>query len=154
MALLDDILSELSSLSLAELQKEWRRRWKTKPPALCTSLLARAIGYRLQEQRYGGLPSAITREIAQMTGRLQRQGKVTIMPSVTLKPGTRLAREWKGRTHHVLVMKAGFQFEGRRFGSLSEIAQSITGTHWSGPRFFGLQARPAPFVIVKANRHG
>jgi len=54
------------------------------------------------------------------------------------RPGTRLVREWQGRVHEVVVLDEGFLWSGKRHGSLSEIARAITGTRWSGPRFFGL----------------
>jgi hypothetical protein len=39
-----------------------------------------------------------------------------------------------------VVLEKGFAWEGRTFSSLSEIALSITGTKWNGPRFFGLRS--------------
>jgi Protein of unknown function (DUF2924) len=56
-----------------------------------------------------------------------------------LKAGTRLIREWRGVTHAVLVQADGFEWNGRRYRSLTIIAHNITGAHWSGPRFFGLR---------------
>ena len=55
-----------------------------------------------------------------------------------MKPGTRLVREWNGRTYHVEVVADGFVWNGRTHRSLSAIAREITGAQWSGPRFFGL----------------
>jgi hypothetical protein len=55
-------------------------------------------------------------------------------------PGARLIREWHGRTHIVTITDAGFDYAGDSYRSLTEIAKTITGTHWSGPRFFGLGA--------------
>jgi len=60
-------------------------------------------------------------------------------PSLRLKPGATLLRDWQGQTHTVLVRDGGFDYQGRRNTSLTQIARIITGTHWSGPRFFGLQ---------------
>jgi hypothetical protein len=54
------------------------------------------------------------------------------------RPGTRLVREWNGRSHFVDVSEDGFVFDGKTYRSLSAIAKRITGAHWSGPRFFGL----------------
>jgi hypothetical protein len=59
--------------------------------------------------------------------------------SVVLSPGTRLVREWQGQTHHVTVVDAGFEYDGKVWRSLSGIARSITGTPWSGPVFFGVR---------------
>src|SRR5438876_11510113 len=56
-----------------------------------------------------------------------------------LKSGTRLMREWQGRTYEVVVLDDGFSWQGTRCNSLSAIARKITGTAWSGPLFFGLK---------------
>ncbi len=66
-------------------------------------------------------------------------------PAIRMKPGMRLVREWRGETHDVLVLEDGFEWNGQRRRSLSAIAREITGTQWSGPRFFGLKPRPKPF---------
>ena len=56
-----------------------------------------------------------------------------------LRPGTRLTREYRGVLHHVDVDPEGLVYAGVRYRSLSRIASYITGTHWNGPRFFGLR---------------
>jgi hypothetical protein len=57
---------------------------------------------------------------------------------VSFKSGTRLIRAWQGKTHEVTVLEEGFRYQGQPYKTLSEIARLITGTRWSGPRFFGL----------------
>ena len=64
-------------------------------------------------------------------------GRVAPDPGVSLKPGARLVREWRGRTHTVTVTEDGFDYAGTSYPSLTRIAKKITGAHWSGPRFFG-----------------
>ena len=64
--------------------------------------------------------------------------KAKTMKVPLYKPGTRLIREWQGVTHEITIEEKGFTWDGRRYKSLSEIARAITGTRWSGPRFFGL----------------
>ncbi len=73
--------------------------------------------------------------------RLLRSLRRSSVPSSgpALAPGTRLLREWQGRTHQVTVLASGFEWNGVRYRSLSAIARSITGTAWSGPLFFGLR---------------
>jgi hypothetical protein len=68
------------------------------------------------------------------------------------KTGTTLVRQWRGRTHNVLVCEDGFEYEGQRYRSLSVIAKWITGAHWSGPRFFGLTKRAGTSVGAEADR--
>lgn len=104
--------------------------------------MARGIAYRLQERLHGGLSRAADKQIWAITKRLKRTGSVTDPHAVTLKPGTRLVRSWNGTVHSVLVCETGYEFEGRLYASLSQVARDITGAHWSGPRFFGLK-KPA-----------
>ena len=56
-------------------------------------------------------------------------------------PGTVLVRNYKGRTLEVVVQEDGFVFEGKTWRSLTAIAQSVTGSNWSGTVFFGLAPR-------------
>jgi hypothetical protein len=67
------------------------------------------------------------------------------------KSGTRLIRSWQGKTHTVTVEESGYQYEGRRYRSLSEIARQITGTQWSGPLFFGLKSRGPKKGVTNAS---
>lgn len=136
---LDEQLAALGTMSSAQLRDEWRGVFREPAPAMSPDLLARGIAYRLQERRYGGLPASTKRELKRMVRELEKNGSVGAAPEVQLKPGTRLARDWGGRTHHVLVMEDGFIFKDRQFRSLTQIAHAITGTNWSGPRFFGLR---------------
>jgi hypothetical protein len=62
-------------------------------------------------------------------------------------------REWGGETHSVLVLDEGFGYRGGRYRSLSQIARLITGAHWSGPRFFGLNGGPKPFSLRQQTAH-
>jgi hypothetical protein len=70
-----------------------------------------------------------------------------------LKAGTRLVREWRGVTHTVLVHADGFEWNGRRYRSLTIVAREITGAHWSGPRFFGLRKRAGRSVESAEGEH-
>lgn len=138
MAALDDELAALATMSSAQLKVEWQRVMRTPSPAISPDLMERAIAYELQVRKYGGLPSATRREIERLGRQSKRTGKVAAAQDFALRPGTRLSRDWHGRTHHVLVLDEGFMFEERKYRSLSQIAGAITGTGWSGPRFFGL----------------
>jgi len=136
-----DRLETISSMSLAELTSEWEMLYKKSVPTLSADLLSRSIAYRLQERQYGGLTTTARRQINRLAKQLGNGAEVSISPHGDLKPGTRLSRDWHGKTCHVLVMDEGFLFEDRRYRSLSQIANAITGTKWSGPRFFGLADR-------------
>ena len=59
-------------------------------------------------------------------------------PRTELRPGTLLTREWDGHLQRVMVLADGFSWNGKTYASLSMVAFAMTGTRWSGPRFFGL----------------
>ena len=65
-------------------------------------------------------------------------GDQAAAPAGSVSAGTHLVREWNGRTYQVEVIDNGYRFDGKTYPSLTTIAKRITGTHWSGPRFFGL----------------
>ena len=133
-------------MSAADLCQEWRRLYRSVPPQrIRRDLLVLAIGWKLQENIHGGLTAAQTRKLASLARVLREEGDLTGSSAIRVKPGVRLMREWRGETHQVLVLEDGFEWNGRRCRSLSAIAREITGTHWSGPRFFGLERRPKPF---------
>jgi hypothetical protein len=145
MSVLDQQIEALHSLGTAALRQEWVRVWKEPAPRLGHDLLRRGIAWKLQEQMHGGLPRAAARELERFA-RLVERGRPLGLERVA-KPGTRLVRQWRGRTFHVAVMDDGFLYDDRRYASLSQIAQVITGTRWSGPRFFGLVGGSAAEVV-------
>ena len=134
-------LAQLEGQTIFELRQEWRRLHQVAPPMrLSRDLLIRGILYKLQERALGGLSKSILRKLSQ-TGLEPTTGKRSSAPSIALKLGTRLVREWHGVTHTVLIHADGVEWNGRRYPSLSVVAREITGARWSGPRFFGLKAR-------------
>jgi hypothetical protein len=128
----------IRSLDLEELRGEWRRLHHSEPPKISRDLLILALGYRLQENEHGGLGKSTRRKLQTVAKALRKTGRVGPLPSLNLKPGARLVREWHGRTHIVTVTEDGFEYAGTSYLSLTKIAKKITGAHWSGPRFFGV----------------
>lgn len=135
-------INRLQSLSAKQLCEEWRRSYQKGAPKLSRDLLILALGYRLQELEHGGLGKATQRKLQTIAKSLRTTGRVGSAPGLSLKPGARLVREWHGRTHTVTITEDGFEYAGASYASLTKIAKKITGTHWSGPRFFG-QSRTA-----------
>jgi hypothetical protein len=127
--------------SLDELRREWRRLYHHDPPRISRDLLVLGIAYRLQEIKHGGLGKATLRKLRTLAKTLRTNGRIGPTPSLSLKPGSRLVREWRGRAHTVTVTEDGFEYAGANYPSLTKIAREITGAHWSGPRFFALQAK-------------
>lgn len=127
-------IAHLRSLALDLLRRHWRAIFGRMPPAdLSKDLLGRMIAYRLQERAFGGLD----RENLRFLDGLARRGS----PRRQLKPGTVLVRDYQGQRHTVTVARDGFDWQGKTYPSLSAIARAITGTAWSGPRFFALAPR-------------
>src|SRR6266481_1763202 len=135
-----EALSRLPKLDIHELREEWRFLYKTDASLhLSRELLMRAVAYRIQEVALGGLRPEPQRQLRQIAQELKQIGAAAIRLRPQLKPGTRLMREWQGRTYEVVVLDDGFSWQGVQYRSLSAIARKITGTAWSGPLFFGLK---------------
>jgi hypothetical protein len=135
-------LREIEQMDHAALRVEWRRLYRAHPPKRVTrDLLLLAVAWKIQEQAHGGLGAATKRRLGDLAATLERDGDVTRGRVARLKPGAKLVREWRGKTHTVIVGEDGFQWQGRHWRSLSVIAREITGGHRSGPRFFGLKDR-------------
>ena len=133
-------LVRLSEVTIFELRGEWRRLHRMPPPMrLSRDLLIRGIIYKLQERAYGGLSMATARKLERASADPLGRGAAKPTPSVSLRPGTRLVREWRGVTHTALIHADGIEWRGQRYRSLSVVARKITGARWSSPRFFGLR---------------
>lgn len=161
-------LERLPSLSIAALRRLWAEHMGRASPPAQKRLLVRELAWRVQERAHGGLDaetrrllaiasrSAIATGSAARGSRLQPKdgtstptrrprGDVSTARAAArdLPPTTRLVRTWRGITHEVHVLDGGrhFRYRDQTYRSLSEIAREITGTRWSGPRFFGLTTR-------------
>jgi hypothetical protein len=134
----------LPKLSHSELKALWREYFGVEPPAYRRGVLIRGLAHKLQELAYGPLKPAYQARLDAMidgtekpngAGRPGRRAR----HDVHLLEGIRLLREWQGITHEVTVIDGGYEYQGKRYRSLSAIARAITGTQWSGPLFFGLR---------------
>jgi hypothetical protein len=132
---------KLQVLSRSQLLDLWQEVYKKEaPPGIRREILVPFLAYRIQENAYGSLkPAALAelRRIARALDRNRTSNEPLGRPRI--KTGTRLLREWRGRTHEVFVTESGFEYQRVSYRSLSEIARRITGTRWSGPAFFGLK---------------
>jgi hypothetical protein len=138
----EDELDRLPAMPIAQLRVRYREVFRTDPPkAFGPDLLRRSIAHRIQETAYGGLSRSAQRLLHQMLkGYAAKPGGKIVLPR-RIKPGSVLVREWKDKSHRVMVLADGFAYDGKTFGNLSEIAGLITGTRWNGPRFFGLRSK-------------
>jgi len=133
-------IAELHGLDHCELKDRWREYFGAEPPGYRRGFLIKALAYRIQELTYGGLPQEVREELdARIEGREHKGKRRNGASNDRPVAGTRLIREWQGVEHHVTVLTDGFEYQGRKYKSLSAIARAIAGTRWNGPLFFGLR---------------
>jgi len=138
-------IEALGDLSREELVEKWIKLFGVAPFKGARDVtLIRGIAYKLQERRAGGVSASTNSTLLNIaTGddveNLERN-IADSKPYIKLRTGSRLIREWNGRTYEVLVTDKGFILNGVTHKSLSACAKVITGAHWSGPRFFGSAA--------------
>jgi hypothetical protein len=146
-ASLSAVLAGLEGLEFEGLRRQWRNHLGGEARAhLPRWLLVKVLGHRLQIAAFGDLDKSVRRllrdeadgEGGQRTVPFDRRDAQT-RDGIALKPGALLVREWQGKLERVMVLEQGFAWNGKNFGSLSQIAKAMTGTNWNGHRFFGLR---------------
>jgi|ERR1700730_5156945 hypothetical protein len=139
----EDELDRLAVMPIVQLRTRYREVLKSDPPqAFGPDLLRRSIAHRIQEKAYGGLSRSAQRLLDQMMKAYAAKPNGKIVLPRRIKPGSVLVREWKGKSHRVMVLVDGFAYDGETYSNLSAIAVLITSTRWNGPRFFGLRSKP------------
>ena len=96
------------------------------PKSLSRDLLLRGITYKIQERALGGLSKSVLRKLTVAGPDAASDDHRRVTPRTTVKPGTRLVREWNGQTHTVLVHADGVEWRDKRYRSLSVVAREIT----------------------------
>ncbi len=130
-------IADLAELDRENLIARWRAAYGAPPPRkLSRALMEKALAYEIQCAAFGGLSIATKRAL-----RAAAASKDGSTGPRLLNPGARLIREWNGTVHEVDVSGDGYVWQDQRYRSLTAIARAITGTKWSGPRFFGLSGR-------------
>ncbi|MEF8731796.1 MAG: DUF2924 domain-containing protein [Candidatus Accumulibacter meliphilus] len=131
-------LAALPQMSLTHLWVLWDQHFPRRPMRVTRRYLESRLAYRLQEVAYGGLPKAIKAQLADCS---EQHSKIKVGrgAEVRLMPGTTLIREWDRHEYRVTVTSDGrYELDGKHYKSQSAAAKAITGTHRSGPAFFGL----------------
>lgn len=135
-------VSELAGLDAEVLRQRWAELYGMAPaPRISRDVLIRGVAYRIQEEAHSGLGKSCRRQLRRLAAALRDGGTIPASRTRSFKLGTKLIREWKGKVHEVIIMDDSYVWAGRHYRSLSQIARSITGTRWSGPRFFGLETK-------------
>jgi hypothetical protein len=143
-ASLSAIVAALEGHDFAGLHRQWRNHLGGQAPAhLPRWLLLRMLAHRLQIEAYGDVDKSVQKALrGEANGSAARFDKraAQTRQGLDLKPGALLVREWRGKMERVTVLEDGFAWNGRSYGSLSQIAKAMTGTSWNGHRFFGLRS--------------
>jgi Protein of unknown function (DUF2924) len=151
------IVANLGGLDLDGLCRQWRAHLGGEAPAhLPRWLLMKVLAYRLQSDAFGDLDKSIRRILRSgkedgVGAPFDRRTPQT-REGLGLKAGALLVREWNGRLERVMILEEGFAWNGQTFGSLSQIAKTMTGTTWNGHRFFGLHQGKTSAAHVGADR--
>ena len=139
-------VARLRDLDVGDLRRRWDVVFGRRPhPNLPRHLLFRVLAYRLQADHLGDLDRESQRLLDRPVSPEDAGQRALALAQRTadLRPGTVLEREWNGHVQRVAVLADGFAWNGKTYPSLSKVAVAITGTRWSGPRFFGLRDKPS-----------
>jgi hypothetical protein len=138
-------LAALKGLPTPDLKRRWRDLFETEPPPYNRRFLESRLSYRIQELAFGGLTSETIERLEAIAEDLDGGDPARRRRPAKDRPisGTRLIREWKGVGHCATVCDDSYEYQGRRYQSLSAIARAITGTRWNGWVFFGLKNQRA-----------
>jgi hypothetical protein len=132
-------VAALPAMPTDKLKALWRDLFAAEPPPYNRTFLVKRLAYRLQELAFGGLSARAERRLDDLVDEVDGKRKPRPKDMTAPVAGTRLIREWQGAMHEVTVLADGFEWQGRRYQSLSAVARAITGTRWNGPLFFGLR---------------
>jgi len=127
-------VEQIENMERDELVSLWKEMFAEPAPYRASlAFLRNVLAFEIQSRQKDGLPSNFIKQLNKhATGAKTKRSKH--IP----QPGGRLLREWHGTTHVVDIADDHYLWQEKPFKSLSAIAREITGAHWSGPRFFGL----------------
>lgn len=140
MARVEADVEALKSMPITSLRALWAERTDNEtPPMRSRGVLVRMLAWDMQAKALRGL-DAKTEEKLMAIARSHDGGR-TYAPTIKRQAsaGAVLTREWRGTVHTAVITTSGVECEGKIYRSLSDVARAITGTRWSGPRFFGLE---------------
>lgn len=132
----------LEKLALNELRQMWSKAWGMQSNArIGRTMMEKSLQYKIFEKSTQGLSPQEQDKLNQLVKAYKRNPQKSEFLNADLKDGTRLVRTWKGEKHIVTVSGSNFQYKGLTYGSLSKIANDITGKSWNGWVFFGLKGK-------------
>jgi len=144
-------IANLHNLTHDELKSTYLTLYGSEPPTYNRTFIINRLAYRIQEFTLGGLPETTRDRLRQIliehgygitgvkleTEKTKQRRASGDMPIL----GTKLIREWKGTRYEVMIVSGGVEYQGKRYRSLTSVTRAITGCHWNGRTFFGIDAR-------------
>jgi len=135
--------NSIAHLPLKELRREWAQVWCLQPHRyIRREMLEKSLEAKRRQSRGEGLTPEQQKRLDALVAQYRRNPEHFDQVNMSaIKPGTRLVRVWRGKRYNVIIRATGYEFDGKVFKSLSQIASDITGTRWNGWVFFGLKER-------------
>lgn len=138
------LIAELPQAKSERLRELWLEHiGRPASLRLRPSMMRPVLAYKIQEQVYGGLRPETERQLRNLLKGLKPGSRQAAEARSRFKAGTRIVREWQGKTHEVTITPDGYRYDGEIYKILSPIANRITGSGWSGPVFFGTKLKEA-----------
>ena len=135
-------IAALATKAVAELVADYTALFGKAPRSRNAAWLRKRIAFQMQVAVHGGLPASARAALERLSAEIELPAAPPTETGDRLRPGTVLQREWRHQQVRVLVLEdGGFEWNGQRFGSLSAVANKVTGARWNGRLFFGLVAR-------------
>lgn len=135
--------NSIAQLSLTELRRQWAEVWGIQPHRyIRREMLEKSLEFKQRQRRGEGLTLEQRKRLDNLIAQYKRNPEHFDQVNMSaIKPGTRLVRVWQGKRYNVIIRATGYEYDGKIFKSLSQIASDITGTRWNGWVFFGLKER-------------
>lgn len=135
--------NEIAQLSLTELRRKWAKYWGIQPHRyIRREMLEKSLEFKQRQARGEGLTVEQQKRLDNLIAQYKRNPDHYDQVNMSsIKPGTRLVRVWRGKRYNIIIRAEGYEFDGKVYTSLSQIASDITGTRWNGWVFFGLKER-------------
>lgn len=134
--------NSIAQLSTAELRQKWAELWGIQPHRyIRREMLEKSVAFKMREMAGHGLNAEQQKRLGRLVQAYKKNPNCFDETNINLKPGTRLSRIWNGEKYSVMALADGFEYDGQKYSSLSEIASQITGTRWNGWVFFGLKKK-------------
>lgn len=135
--------NKIAQLSLSDLRQRWAETWGVQPHRyIRREMLEKSLEAKQRQARGEGLTPEQQKRLDNLIAQYKRNPEHFDQINMSaIKPGTRLVRVWQGKRYNVIIRTTGYEFDGKIFKSLSQIASDITGTRWNGWVFFGLKER-------------